>query len=112
MLGDKGLQEITYTDIEDKKEIRVRHHQWLARHHRQILGGGAAARHRRATCKARFSGGTLGTAKTYQTDYLLDAQTIAPGATGTADARLFAGAKEVASSTTTRRRSSSTASTC
>ena len=34
--------------------------------------------------------------KTYQTDYLLDAQTIAPGATGSADARLFAGAKEVA----------------
>ena len=38
----------------------------------------------------------LGTTKTYQTDYLLDAQTIAPGATGSADARLFAGAKEVA----------------
>ena len=38
----------------------------------------------------------LGTTETYQTDYLLDAQTIAPGATGSADARLFAGAKEVA----------------
>ena len=33
--------------------------------------------------------------KTYQTDYLLDAQTIAPGATGSANMRLFAGAKEV-----------------
>ena len=41
--------------------------------------------------------------KTYQTDYLLDAQTIAPGATGSANARLFAGAKEVRSSTTTTR---------
>jgi YidC/Oxa1 family membrane protein insertase len=33
--------------------------------------------------------------KSYQTDYLLDAVTVAPGATGTANARLFAGAKEV-----------------
>ena len=33
---------------------------------------------------------------TYQTDYLLDARTIAPGATATVDGRLFAGAKEVA----------------
>lgn len=31
---------------------------------------------------------------TYQTDYLLEAQTIAPGATGTVSGRLFAGAKE------------------
>jgi YidC/Oxa1 family membrane protein insertase len=32
---------------------------------------------------------------TYQTDYLLDPRTIAPGATGSADTRLFAGTKEV-----------------
>ena len=38
----------------------------------------------------------LGTIRTYQTDYLLDAQTIAPGATASANARLFASAKEVA----------------
>src|SRR6202023_2218706 len=42
-----------------------------------------------------FSAGTVGSTKTYQTDYLLDPQTIAPGTTGTAQARLFAGAKEV-----------------
>ena len=39
---------------------------------------------------------SIGTLKTYQTDYLLDGVTVAPGATGSADARLFAGAKEVA----------------
>ena len=33
--------------------------------------------------------------KTYQTDYLLDQQTVPPGGTATAQARLFAGAKEV-----------------
>ena len=40
--------------------------------------------------------------KKFQTDYLLDPQTIAPGATGTASARLFAGAKEVEVIETTR----------
>ena len=49
-----------------------------------------------ARLKARFSSSTLGSVQTYQTDYLLDAQTIAPGATTSVNARLFAGAKEVA----------------
>jgi YidC/Oxa1 family membrane protein insertase len=45
--------------------------------------------------KAEFSTSTVGTLKSYQTFYNLDAETIAPGATGAATARLFAGAKEV-----------------
>ena len=36
----------------------------------------------------------VGKIRTYQTDYLQDAQTIPIGGTGTANARLFAGAKE------------------
>jgi len=44
---------------------------------------------------ARFSAGESDGVNTYQTDYVLDSQTVAPGATGSADARLFAGAKEV-----------------
>jgi YidC/Oxa1 family membrane protein insertase len=48
-----------------------------------------------ARLKARFSTGMLGNIRTFQTDYLLDAQTIAPGATTVANGRLFAGAKEV-----------------
>ncbi len=67
----------------------------LARHHRQVLGLGAAARHHRQL-QARFSSNLTGTQRTYQTDYLQDAQTIAIGGTGTANARLFAGAKEAA----------------
>ncbi len=39
--------------------------------------------------------GEAGGQPTYQTDYLLDPVTVAPGASGFADARLFAGAKEV-----------------
>ena len=48
-----------------------------------------------AKVRTRFSAGETGTQKTYQTDYLAQPQTIAPGAIGSADARLFAGAKEV-----------------
>jgi YidC/Oxa1 family membrane protein insertase len=44
----------------------------------------------------RFSSGTLGSARTYQTDYLLDQRTVAPGATTEATSRVFSGAKEVA----------------
>ena len=44
--------------------------------------------------QARFSSNLVGAIRTYQTDYLQDPQTIAIGGTGSANARLFAGAKE------------------
>ena len=47
-----------------------------------------------AKLQARFSSNLVGTNRTYQTDYLQDPQTIAIGGTGSANARLFAGAKE------------------
>ena len=47
-----------------------------------------------AQLQARFSSNLVGTTRTYQTDYLQDPQTIAIGGTGSANARLFAGAKE------------------
>ena len=48
-----------------------------------------------AKVHARFSASEIGGQPTYQTDYLLDPISIAPGTTGGVDARLFAGAKEV-----------------
>lgn len=93
VLGDKGLQEFTYSAMDDKKSVTF-----------DVADGwlGITDKYWAATLlpenvhlKARFSTGMLGTLKTYQTDYLLDGVTIAPGATGKADARLFAGAKEV-----------------
>jgi YidC/Oxa1 family membrane protein insertase len=94
VLGEAGLQEYTYKNIEDKKVVNF-----------DITNGwlGITDKYWAATLlpdtnahlKARFSTSMLGTTKTYQTDYLLDAQTIAPGGTGSANARLFAGAKEV-----------------
>ena len=94
MLGDKGLQEETYKGIEEKKTVTFKvTNGWLG-----ITDKYWAATllpDPSANLKARFSAGTVGTLKTYQTDYLQDAQTIAPGATGSANFRLFAGAKEV-----------------
>ena len=45
---------------------------------------------------AEFAASELGSLKTYQSDYVQEPQTIAPGATGHATTHLFAGAKEVA----------------
>ncbi|HEX5517748.1 MAG TPA: membrane protein insertase YidC [Pseudolabrys sp.] len=94
VLGESGLQEFTYKNIEDKKSVSwdvtngwlgITDKYWAA-----TLLPDTSAR-----LKARFSTSMLGTVRTFQTDYLLDAQTIGPGATGSANARLFAGAKEV-----------------
>jgi len=94
VMGDQGLQEEAYKKIEDKKsETWDVTNAWL----------GITDKYWAATLlpdtdakvRARFSAGEAGGLKTYQTDYLLQPQTIAPGATGSANARLFAGAKEV-----------------
>ena len=94
VLGESGLQEFTYKNVEDKKSISwdvtngwlgITDKYWAA-----TLLPDTSAR-----LKARFSTSMLGTVRTFQTDYLLDAQTIGPGATASANARLFAGAKEV-----------------
>lgn len=93
VLNDK-LEEVAYSDIEKRKLINFdTTNAWL----------GITDKYWAATLlpetdkhlKARFTSGMLGTQRTFQADYLLDAQTIQPGATGVANARLFAGAKEV-----------------
>ena len=95
VMGEQGLQEISYSTIEDKKNITYKAtNAWLG-----ITDKYWAATlipDTKAALQVRFSAGVLGTQKTYQTDYLGDPQTIAPGATGAHNTRLFAGAKEVA----------------
>ncbi len=95
VLGDQGLKEVTYADIEKQKQIPFKAtNAWLG-----ITDKYWAATlmpDNDAAIQAVFSAGQSGTTKTYQTHYLLDPQTIQPGATGSANARLFAGAKEVA----------------
>jgi len=95
VLGDSGLQEYTYKNITEKKAVNFDvTNGWLGitdKYWAAVLLPDTTAR-----LKARFSTGMLGNLPTYQTDYLLDAQTVAPGTTASANARLFAGAKEVA----------------
>ncbi|HET7910935.1 MAG TPA: membrane protein insertase YidC [Pseudolabrys sp.] len=94
VLGESGLQEFTYKNIEDKKSVNFDvTNGWLGitdKYWAATLLPDTNAR-----LKARFSTSMLGTVRTFQTDYLLDPQTIAPGATGSVNGRLFAGAKEV-----------------
>ena len=92
--GDEGSQEITYKKIEEKKDIAFNAtNAWMGitdKYWAAVLLPKTDAH-----VIANFRADKLGTLETYQTDYLLDARNIAPGATATADARLFAGAKEV-----------------
>jgi len=95
VFGDKGLQEETYANIEKQKSISfTATNVWL----------GITDKYWAATLlpdtktqvQAKFSTGTIGNnIKTYQSDYLGPAQTIAPGSAAVVDGRLFAGAKEV-----------------
>ncbi len=94
VMGDQGEQEETYKKIEDKKtETWDATDAWLG--FTDKYWATALLPDTDAKVHARFSAGESGGQKTYQTDYLLEPQTVAPGATGTANARLFAGAKEV-----------------
>ncbi|MBV8289567.1 MAG: membrane protein insertase YidC, partial [Hyphomicrobiales bacterium] len=95
VFGDKGLQEETYANIEKKKEVFFSATDvWL----------GITDKYWAATLlpdtdtqvAAKFSTSTIGNnIKTYQSDYLGPAQTIAPGGAAAVNGRLFAGAKEV-----------------
>jgi len=93
VIGDKGEQKATYKEIEDKKnETFEGVNGWL----------GITDKYWAATLvplptakiNAKFSFFQNG-AKRYQTSYNLEPVTVAVGATGAADGRLFAGAKEV-----------------
>ena len=73
MLGDEGLQEYTYKKIEDKKNVAFKAtNAWLGITDKYwaatLLPDTDGARCRRTSRPAQ-----LGTLKTYQTDYLLDA---------------------------------------
>ncbi len=92
-LGDVGLHEYGYKKIDDDKAVSFKVTDgWLGiteKYWAAVLLPATDAR-----LQARFSSNVVGTARTYQVDYLQAPQTIAIGGTGSAYARLFAGAKE------------------
>ncbi|MEA2867076.1 MAG: YidC/Oxa1 family rane protein insertase, partial [Bradyrhizobium sp.] len=92
-LGDQGLQEYGYKKIDDAKAVNFKVTDgWLGITDKYWAS--ALLPDTNAQLQARFSSNLVGTVRTYQTDYLQDPQTIAIGGTGSANARLFAGAKE------------------
>ena len=92
-LGDQGLQEYGYKKIDDAKSVSFKVTDgWLGITDKYWAS--ALLPDTNAQLQARFSSNLVGTVRTYQTDYLEDPQTIAIGGTGSANARLFAGAKE------------------
>jgi YidC/Oxa1 family membrane protein insertase len=94
VMGDQGEQTETYKKMDDKKsESWEATDAWLGFTDKYFAA--ALLPDTNAKVTARFSAGDTGGLKTYQTDYLEAPQTIAPGASGSANARLFAGAKEV-----------------
>jgi YidC/Oxa1 family membrane protein insertase len=92
-LGDQGLQEYGYKKIDDAKSVNFKvTNGWLGITDKYWAS--ALLPDTTAQLQARFSSNLVGAVRTYQTDYLLDPQTVAIGGTASANARLFAGAKE------------------
>ncbi len=92
--SEGGLHEIKYKDIAERKSetfpsvggwLGITDKYWAA----TVIPGAEEK------VQARFSAAQAGNDLTYQTDFLGDAVTVAPGAKATTDGRLFAGAKEV-----------------
>jgi YidC/Oxa1 family membrane protein insertase len=94
VMGDQGEQQFTYKAMEDKKlqQFSVTN-AWMGITDKYWAA--ALLPDTNAHVQAEFRSDMSGATRTFQTGYLLDRQDVAPGATGSADARLFAGAKEV-----------------
>lgn len=94
--GEQGLLETTFAEMEDEGTITPDKSQdgWLGITDKYwatalIPGGGGA----QTSFQPRYSYFTQGTPR-YQSDYLTDAISVAPGATTTVKSQLFAGAKK------------------
>ncbi|MFS8035912.1 membrane protein insertase YidC [Xanthobacter sp. AM11] len=94
ILGDSGLQEVTYSHMDKEKPLTF-----------SATGGwlGITDKYWAATVipdqnvkvDAKFSTGTFAGVQTFQTDYLAAPLTAEPGASVTSSGQLFAGAKVV-----------------
>ena len=96
VIGDGSVQEITYANIE-KETGRIRELKgdggWLG--FTDKYWGSAIIPDQSEGIDARFSASGTAQPEDYQTDFVGPAIAVAPGATGSATARVFAGAKEV-----------------
>jgi YidC/Oxa1 family membrane protein insertase len=94
-LGSDGLQEYSYKKLDDAKQVAFNNvtDGWLGITDKYWAS--ALLPDTSAKLQAKYSSNLVGNLRTYQADYLAEPQTIAIGGTGSANSRLFAGAKEV-----------------
>lgn len=94
VLGEEGLQEISYDDaVEDKPASFKAKGGWIGitdKYWAAVL-----IPDQNQTFEARLSGSKQGSRESFQTDYLLPPITIADGSTSSVEDRVFAGAKQV-----------------
>jgi len=94
VLGDGKLYEPSYKDVEKPMEPVKSIGGWLGITDKYWAA--ALIPDQSAAMQGRFSSADAGTIKTYQSDFMRDSISVAPGASASAQSRLFAGAKEVA----------------
>ncbi|TDU00653.1 protein translocase subunit yidC [Azorhizobium sp. AG788] len=95
VMGDHGLQEVTYAKMDDAKPLAMKATGgWLGITDKYWAA--TVIPDQKAQVDSRFSSSTVAGTRTFQADYLGSAQSIAPGASIASQSRLFAGAKEVA----------------
>jgi YidC/Oxa1 family membrane protein insertase len=91
---DDGLQEISYSSaLEDQPETFKSENGWLGITDKYWATAMVPAQN--IPFEAKFSGSDNGGKKRFQSDYLMSAMNIAPGATVNVSGQIFAGAKEV-----------------
>lgn len=94
VLGDGKLYEPSYKDLHKPMEPVKSQGGWLGITDKYWAA--ALIPDQSKEMLGHFSSSDIGSVKAYQADFLRNAVTIAPGATTSAQNRLFAGAKEVA----------------
>ena len=102
-LGEQGLQEFTYDHVDKEPLLAAGTNGKVWK---DAVGGfvgitdkywaAAVVPDQARKYEGRYSSVQTGSARTYQADFLGEAVTVAPGAAAANNARLFAGAKEVA----------------
>ncbi|MBN9453432.1 MAG: membrane protein insertase YidC [Bosea sp.] len=102
-LGEQGLQEYTYDKLDKEPLLSP---GTTGKSWKDAVGGfvgitdkywaAAVIPDQQRKYEGRYSAVQTGTGHTYQADFLGESVAVAPGATASSNARMFAGAKEVA----------------
>lgn len=94
VLGDAGLQEVTYSKMDKEKPLTfAATGGWLGITDKYWAA--TVIPDQKVKVDAKFSTGTINGIQTFQTDYLAQPMTVEPGATIASSGQLFAGAKVV-----------------